>query len=120
MQRILVAAVAGLIAGLILHRGLGLRFLGVPLRNAAPAPAASAGPRGAVEAQQLQALHDEKLDDLHKRLIAAEQDCAELRAKVAATPKAPRQPSREEKVRTLGRLLTRMMRLASGMTPTTR
>jgi hypothetical protein len=118
MHRILIAAVAGLIAGLILHRGLGLRLVGVPLGNDAPAPPAPGGPRGAVEARHLQALHEEKLDDLRKRLAAAEQDCSELRAQVAATPKTPRQPSREEKVRTLGRLLTRMMRLASGKTPT--
>ncbi len=117
MHRILIAAVLGLIAGLILHRGLGLRFAGVPLRNEAPAPAAPAGPLGAVEAQREQALLDERMEELRKRLAAAEQDCAELRAKVASAPKAPRPPTREEKVRTLGRLLTRMMRQVKGKQP---
>jgi hypothetical protein len=70
--------------------------------------------RGAVETQELQALHDRRQEDLQKRLAAAEQDCAALRAKVAAVPKVPREPSREEKVRSLGRLLTRMVRLGSG------
>jgi hypothetical protein len=110
MHRNLIAAVLGLIAGLILHRGLGLRFVGVPMKNEAAAPAAPAGPRGAVEAQRQQALHDENLEELRKRLAAAEQDCAELRAKVAATPKAARPPTREEKIRILGSLLARMAR----------
>ena len=70
-----------------------------------------------MEAQRQQALHDEKLEELRKRLAAAEQDCADLRAKVAATPKAPRPPSREEQIRTLGRLLTRMMRQVKGQKP---
>jgi hypothetical protein len=118
MHRILVAAVAGLIAGLILFRGLGLRFVGVPLRNGMPAPADSAGPRGALEAQRLQGLHDQRQEDLKKRLAAAERDCAELRAKVAAAPKTPREPSREEKIKTLGRLITRILRLGPGRRPT--
>jgi hypothetical protein len=118
MHRILIAAVLGLIAGLILHRGLGLRFVGVPTETEAAVPPEPAGLRGAVEAQRQQALHDEKLEELRKRLAAAEQDCADLRAKVAATPKAPRPPSREEKIRTMGRLLSRMMRQVDRKRPT--
>jgi len=114
MHRILVAAVAGLIAGLILHRGLGLRFFGTPVRNEAAAPPAGAGVRGAVEAQKLEALHDQRQDELQKRLAAAEQDCADLRAKAAAAPKTPRAPTREEKVRQLGRMITRMVRAGAG------
>jgi hypothetical protein len=113
MHRILVAAVIGLLAGLILHRGLGLRFFDLPPRGGAATPSETGG-RGALEAQKLQALHDERQEELRKRLAAAEQECADLRARAAAAPRAPREPSREEKVRTLGRLLTRMVRLGSG------
>jgi hypothetical protein len=114
MHRILVAAIIGLLAGLFLHRGLGLSFVQLPPRAAAAAPPADAGIRGAAEAQKLQALHDDRQEDLRKRVAAAEQECADLKVKVAAAPKTPREPSREEKVRNLGRLLTKMVRLGAG------
>lgn len=110
MHKILLAVLLGLLAGTILLRGLGLRYFGVPLRNEAAAPAGGREARGAADTERLQALHDRRLEDLSKRFAASEHEFAELRAKVAAVPKVPREPSREEKIQLLGRLMVRLLR----------
>jgi hypothetical protein len=96
-----LGTLAGLAAGALLHLALGSRIARAP---AVEAPRAKKA--GAAESDRSVAESAARLDELRKKIEAAERDCAELRAKRAAAP-APL--SRRQKAARIGRLVVRMI-----------
>src|SRR5690348_4540489 len=110
MSRIGGGALAGAVVGVLLHFAFGVSLFSAAPRRA-PAQEASAKPAaGVLEKERLAAAHQRRVDDLAQRIGTVEQECADLKTRIAATPVPSPEAERDVKNRRFGGIIVRMIR----------
>lgn len=114
LSRIGGGAVVGSLLGILLHFVFGISlFPAAPRRMPAPAGTSQEPPPGVLEKERLAAAHLKRGDDLSRKIAAAEQECADLKKRIAAVPSRPPENSREAKIRKFGGLMVRMIKVGA-------
>ncbi len=111
LSRIGGGALVGAVLGVLLHFVFGLSLFSAPPRTA---PASEASPKAApavLEKERLAAAHQKRVDDLAQKITAVEQECAELKVRIAATPVPSPEAARQAKSRRFGEIIIKMAKL---------
>jgi len=113
ISRIGGGALAGAVIGVLLHFVFGLSlFSAAPRRG--PAQEAPTRPTpGVLDKERLAAAHQRKVDDLARRIAVAEQECSDLKARIAATPVPAAESSRDVKTRHFGTVIVKMIKMGA-------
>jgi hypothetical protein len=114
LSRIGGGAVVGSLLGILLHFVFGISLVpAAPRRMPAPAAASKDAAPGILEKERLASAYQKRVDELSTRIAAAEQECADLRGKIAAVPARPAESAREAKIRKFGGVMVRMVRIGA-------
>ncbi len=108
VSRIGGGALAGAAVGVLLHFVFGISLFSAPPRRSPASEAPVKAPPGVLEKERLASAHQKRVDDLAGKIAAAEQECADLKARIAATPAKTAETARDAKNRRFGGMIAKL------------
>jgi hypothetical protein len=114
LSRIGGGAAAGTLVGILLHVVFGISlFPAAPRKVDARAEVSKDPGPGILEKERLASAHQKRAEELSRKVAAAEQECADLKTRIAAVPVRPPENSREAKIRKFGVVMVRMVKIGA-------
>jgi hypothetical protein len=111
VSRIGGGALAGAVIGVLLHFVFGISLFSAPPARSPAQEAAPKASAGVLEKERLAAAHQKRVDSLAKAIGAAEQECADLKTRLAATPAPPLETPRDVKNRRFGGIIVKIIKM---------
>jgi hypothetical protein len=113
LSRVGGGALAGAVLGVLFHFVFGLSLFSAPPRTApASEPPSKSGP-AVLEKERLAAARQKRVDDLALKIAGVEQECADLKARIAATPVPSPDAARQAKSRRFGEIVIKMAKMGA-------
>jgi hypothetical protein len=113
LPRIGGGALAGAVLGVLLHFVFGLSLFSAAPRRAPAQEAPVKASSGILEKERLAEAHQKRVDDLAAKIAAAEQECADLKTRIAATPVPSPETARDAKLRRFSEIVVKMAKIGA-------
>jgi len=85
LSRVMGGILAGAALGLLFHWIFGISLFAASPRRAPAQEAPAKSSPGVLDKERLASAHQKRVDDLAQKIAAAEQECGDLKARIAAT-----------------------------------